>query len=167
MKNIYPIFYKYRWSIAKIYCYVFFAQVFWLVEPYLLGRAIDEMLQGGYSFFVLLLCAFMMESLLIYKRMVFDTKVYIQIYNEIILDYLKRDTESSNTSKIARTDLAHGLVSFVEHQLHYFILSVMTIVGSLYFIFLGSPLAAGIVALCLLPTVLIVAKFYPKVSQVS
>lgn len=167
MKNIYPVFHKYRWSIAKIYFYVFLAQLFWLCEPYLLGRAIDTSLQGDYRFFGVLLGAFLMESILIYKRMLFDTKVYIQVYNEIILDYLHRDRDSDSSTKIARTDLAHGLVHFVEHELHYFILSVMTIIGSLYFISMTSPLAALIVFICLFPTSYIVYRFYPKVKQAT
>jgi len=167
MNNIKPAFYRHRWSIARIYFYVITGQLLFLVEPYLLGQAIDGLLRGEFKFLILLLVAFMLENLMIYRRMVFDTKVYVKIYNEIILDYLKRETGASHSARIARTDMANGIVGFVEHDMHNFMSSVITLLGSLYFIFLGSPIAGFAVTLSVIPTLLITKLFYRKVAQAA
>lgn len=165
MKNITDIIKKYKWKILIIYAYVFFTQVFYLAEPYILGKAIDGVLVKEYKFIIILLGIFLAENLLMYKRMVYDTKVYVQIYNEIVFDYLKRDEDSDASSKIARTELTNNFINFLENDLQYFIMALMSIVGSLYFIFLGSWLTGLVVACCLLPTVLIVRIYYKKISQ--
>jgi ABC-type multidrug transport system fused ATPase/permease subunit len=165
MKNITDIIKKYKWKILLIYAYVFFTQVLYLAEPYILGKAIDGVLVKEYKFILILLGIFLTENLLMYKRMVYDTKVYVQIYNEIVFDYLKRDDDSDASSKIARTELTNNFINFLENDLQYFIMALMSIVGSLYFIFLGSWLTGVVVACCLLPTVLIVRIYYKKISQ--
>jgi ABC-type multidrug transport system fused ATPase/permease subunit len=165
MKNITDIIKKYKWKILLIYAYVFFTQVLFLAEPYILGKAIDGVLVKEYKFILILLCIFLTENLLMYKRMVYDTKVYVQIYNEIVFDYLKRDDDSDASSKIARTELTNNFINFLENDLQYFIMALMSIVGSLYFIFLGSWLTGVVVACCLLPTVLIVRIYYKKIAQ--
>ena len=165
MKNITDIIKKYKWKILIIYTYVFFTQVLYLAEPYILGNAIDGVLVKEYKFILILLGIFLTENLLMYKRMVYDTKVYVQIYNEIVFDYLKRDDDSDASSKIARTELTNNFINFLENDLQYFIMALMSIVGSLYFIFLGSWLTGVVVACCLLPTVLIVRIYYKKIAQ--
>ena len=167
MNNIKEAFYRHRWSIARIYLYVITGQLLFLVEPYLLGQAIDGLLRGEFKFLLLLLGAFLLESLMVYRRMVFDTKVYVKIYNEIILDYLRRETEASQSARLARTDMANGIVGFVEHDMHYFMSSILTLLGSLYFIFLGSPIAGLAVTLSVIPTLLITKFFYRKVAQAA
>jgi len=165
MKNITEIIKRHKWKILLIYTYVFFTQVLYLVEPYVLGKAIDGLLAKDYTYILLLLGIFLVENVMIYKRMVYDTKVYVQVYNEIVADYLQRDKESDSSSKIARTDLAQNFINFLENDLQYFIMALMSIIGSLYFIFIGSWMTGLVVALCLLPTVLIVRIYYKKIAQ--
>lgn len=165
MNGIKKIILNYRWHIIKIYLYMFLGQLFYLLEPHLLGRAIDELILGKYNFLSLLLFAFIMEGFFIYKRMVLDTKIYMKIYNEIVLEYFGRTEEIPISSKIARTDMASSIVNFFENDLQYFILSVMSIFGSLYFIFLGSKVAGFISLMAIVPTILITKVFYKKISQ--
>lgn len=167
MKNIIYIVKKYKWKILLIYSYIFFTQALFLTQPYILGKAIDGALTNEYSFIFILLGIFIIESLLQYKRMVYDTKVYTQIYNEIVLDYLKRDNDADASTKIARTDLTNNFVNFLENDLQYFVMALMSIIGSLYFIFLGSWMTGLVVAFCLLPTVLIVKIYYKKIAQAT
>ncbi len=167
VNNLREIFLRHKWEIAKIYFYVIIAQGFLLIEPWLMGKAIDGLLVGGYLYAGLLLCAFLLESTFIYKRMVLDTKVYLQIYNEIILDYLKRNKDAPVSTRIARADMSYAIVGFVENDLHYFLVSTMTMVGTLCFIYAGS-LQAGVVAtLSAIPTLLITKRFYRKIAQAN
>jgi ABC-type multidrug transport system fused ATPase/permease subunit len=167
MDNIRESFLRHKWSIIRIYTYVLIAQIILLVEPWLLGKAIDGLLVGEYTFIALLLSAFLLESTFIYKRMVLDTKVYLQIYNEIILNYLKRNKDAPTSTRVARTDMAYSLVSFVENDLHYFIVSAITIIGTLFFIYAGSVQAGIVVTLSAIPTLLVTKTFYRKIAQAN
>lgn len=156
---------KYKWKIALIYAYVFIAQLLFLVEPFLLGKAIDSSLKGDHMCLLLLLGVFLSENFFMYRRMVYDTKVYTDIYNDIVIDYLSRDKESDNSTKMARTDIAYSLINFLENDLHYILMSVMSIIGSLYFIFASNALTGFVVLLCVAPTVFIVKVFYKLIAK--
>ena len=156
---------KYKWKIALIYAYVFIAQLLFLVEPFLLGKAIDSSLKGDHMCLLLLLGVFLSENFFMYRRMVYDTKVYTDIYNDIVIDYLSRDKESDNSTKMARTDIAYSLINFLENDLHYILMSVMSIIGSLYFIFASNALTGFVVLLCVVPTVFIVKVFYKLIAK--
>jgi hypothetical protein len=163
--NTWQIAKKYKWKIALIYTYVFIAQLLFLVEPYLLGKAIDSSLKGDHTCLLLLLSVFLTENFFMYRRMVYDTKVYTDIYNDIVIDYLKRDNTSDNSTKMARTDIAYSLINFLENDLHYILMSVMSIIGSLYFIFAENALTGIVVLLCIPPTVFIVRIFYKLIEK--
>jgi ABC-type multidrug transport system fused ATPase/permease subunit len=163
--NIYIIIKKYKWRIALIYLYVLIAQCMFLLEPYLLGKAIDQLLSGTYTYLFLLLSVFLSENFFTYRRMVYDTKVWTGIYNEIVFDYLDRDKSSDSSTRIARTELAHNIIGFLEGELQYFITALMSIVGCLYFIFLGSWSTGVVILFCIPPIVYIVSCFWRKIAK--
>lgn len=158
---------KHKWKIARIYTYVFVAQLLFLVEPYLLGKAIDHSLKGDHHYLIFLLGAFLLENYFMYRRMVYDTKVYTDIYNEIVLDYLEKDKTSDVSTKMARTDIAFSLINFLECDLHYILMSIMTIIGSLYFIFIENSLTGFAVILCVVPIIVIVKILYKKIAKAT
>ena len=164
-ENIFPILKQYRWKIALIYIYILAGQFLFLLEPYFLGKAIDGLLVQDYTYLFALFSAHIGENVFMYKRMVYDIRVYTQIYNDIVMDYLKRDKTSDTSSKIARTEMLHIVIDFIEHHLHYYISAVLTIIGSLYFVFIQSTSTGLIMIGCLPFIVFIVFKFYKKISQ--
>lgn len=165
MKNIYAILKGHRWQIALIYTYIIAGQVLFLLEPYFLGKAIDGLLVHDYTYLFALFGAHMGENLFMYKRMVYDIRVYTRIYNEIVADYLKRDATSDTSTKVARTEMLHVVIDFIEHHLHYYISAVLTIIGSLYFIFIQSPVTGWVMIACLPFIALVVKVFYKKIAQ--
>lgn len=165
MKNIHTIIKRYKWKIALIYLYVIIAQGLYLVEPYVLGKTIDGLLVSNYTYIFILLGVFLAENFFMYRRMLYDTKVYVDIYNEIVFDYLNRDKYSDSSAKIARTDMAHNIISFLEGDLQYFIMALMSIIGCIYFIFLGSWMTGFVVILCIPPIVYIVSIFWKKIAK--
>lgn len=164
-ENIFPILKRFRWKIALIYVYILCGQFLFLLEPYFLGKAIDGLLVQDYTYLFALLFAHIGENIFMYKRMVYDIKVYTQIYNDIIMDYLKRDKTSDTSTKVARTEMMHVVIDFIEHHLHYYLSAVLTIVGSLYFVFIQSPITGLIMLGCLPFIVFIVFTFYGKIAQ--
>lgn len=165
MRHIIAILGKHKWKIGVIYVYIIIGQVLFLLEPYFLGKAIDGLLTKDYTYLFALFGAHIGENIFMYKRMVYDIRVYTQIYNEIVADYLDRDQSKDTSAKIARTEMLHVIIDFIEHHLHFYISAVLTIIGSLYFVFIQHALT-GWIMICCLPIIAIIVKlFYSKISQ--
>jgi hypothetical protein len=156
---------KFYSKILIIYVYTLIAQIISLTEPYLLGRAIDGIFSKQYLFIIILFAAFLLEGFFVYKRLVFDTKVFVEIEKEIILDYLKQNTSSSCSARVARADMTHSIIGFLENDLQYFVISVINMVGSLFFIYAASPITGVVVTGGFFSVLLITWFFYSKIMQ--
>jgi ABC-type multidrug transport system fused ATPase/permease subunit len=167
MKYIYSIIREYKFPLFFIYLYILIAQLLSLVEPFVLGKAIDGLLKKDYTWLIVLLVIAILHNLFMYRRMVYDTKVYTKMYNDIIFKFLKHNKDAETSIKIARTDLANYIINFLENDIHYFVMAFITIVGSLCFIFYQHPLTGFVVISCVLPISLIVYIFYKKIAQVT
>jgi hypothetical protein len=138
-----------------------------LLDPFILGKAIDGMLIKNWLWLMLFFAVEIIANLFMYKRMVYDTKVYTRIYNEIVLQYLSKNTEKETSEKVARTEMANMIIHFFEDAIPYYIMSAMSIVGSLCFICWINWKAGLVVIICLLPIIVIVKKFYPRIDLVT
>ena len=165
MNYIVSIIKQYKTSLLLIYFYVFVVQLIFLAEPYVLGKTIDGLLVKDYSWLILFAGLLLTGHLFTYKQMVFDTKVYTQIYNKLIFAYLDHDKDSTTSTKIARTDMAHSIIGFLEGDISYYIMSIISAVGSLCFIFAQNTTAGFIAAACIIPVIFIVRSFYKKIAQ--
>lgn len=165
MKYIYNIAKEYKYELILIYVYMFIAQFLFLLEPYVLGKMIDGLLKKEYLWTYCFIGIAVFENIFIYKRMVFDTKIYTKIYNGIVLKYLKREKDADTSSKIARTELSNHLINFLENEMHYYIMAIITIFGSLFFIFLENPITGFVVLSAIAPICLIVYSLYKKIEQ--
>ena len=165
MKYIYNIAKEYKYELILIYFYMFIAQFLFLLEPYVLGKMIDGLLKKEYFWTYCFIGIAIFENFFIYKRMVYDTKIYTKIYNGIVLKYLKRERDSDASSKIARTELSNHLINFLENEMHYYIMAVITVFGSLFFIFLENPIVGFVVLSSIVPICLIVYSLYKKIAQ--
>jgi hypothetical protein len=165
MKYIYSIAKDYKYSLLLIYFYMFVAQGLILLEPYVLGKMIDGLLTREYFWLFIFLGIILFENILIYRRMVYDTKIYTKIYNRIVLRYIKREKDSDHSSRIARTEMSNHIINFLENDVHFYIYAILTVVGTLFFIFLESPITGFVVISCILPICLIVYMLYKKIAQ--
>jgi len=100
-----------------------------------------------------------------YKRMVYDTKVYTKIYNSIVFRFLKNEHLDTST-KIARTDMAHEIVHVLEGYVHYYIATIVTIIGSIGFIYSENWKVGLLVTVAMILIVLAGAVYYKKIQQV-
>ena len=110
------------------------AHSIFLCEPYVIGKTIDGLIHKNYTWLYVFLGIEVFANIFIYRRMVFDTKVYSKIYNNFVSEYVESDTTSTNSSKIARTEMAQNIVTFMENDVQYIIMSIVSIIGSLFFI---------------------------------
>jgi hypothetical protein len=151
---------EYKYSLILIYVYMFIAQLLFLLEPYVLGKMIDGLLIKEYFWMLCFICIAVFENIFLYKRMVFDTKVYTKIYNDIVLKYLVRNKDVDASTKIARADMSNNIINFLEHDMHYYIYATISVIGTLLFIFLGNPLTGFVVISSIVPIVMIVYFLY-------
>ena len=165
MKYILSIFKEYKYQLLLIYFYLFVAQSLILLEPYVLGKMIDGLLNKQYMWMFTFLGIVLIENILIFRRMVYDTKIYTKIYNNIVLKYLKREKDSNHSSKIARTELSNNIINFLESDVHFYIYAILTLIGSLAFIFMNSAITGLIVIASIAPICTIVYFLYKKIAQ--
>lgn len=96
--------------------------------------------------------------------MVYDTKVYTQIYNSIVLKFLKR-TDVDISAKVARTDMADHVVGVLAGYVHYYIATIVTVIGSIGFIYLENYRVGIAVSIAFICIVAAVSLFYKKIRQ--
>ena len=135
-----------------------------LSTPFLLGKSIDGLISGSWYWTVLLGISYFLSNFFIYKRMVYDTKVYTSIYNNIVLKFLKKDDIDVST-KIARTDMAHEIVNVLESYVHYYIATIVTIIGSLIFIYSENWQVGVLVSTAIVFVMGAVFILYKKIRQ--
>jgi ABC-type multidrug transport system fused ATPase/permease subunit len=144
---------------------MFVAQLLFLTEPYVIGKMIDGLIAHDYFWLYLFIGIAVFENFFVYRRMVFDTKVYTNIYNQIVFKYLERGKDLDPSTRIARTSMSYDIIDFLENHIHYYISAVLAVLGSFLFIFWRDPLTAFIVLSCIGPIVAIVYFFYQKIEQ--
>jgi len=164
MNKIYQIFKEYKFKLSLIYLFMLLTELSNIVQPFLLGKSIDGLINGSWFWVILLFLTYSISNLFNYKRMVYDTKVYTQIYNDIVLKFLKKSQED-DSKKIARTDMAHDVVGVLEGYVHYYIATIITVFGSIFFIYTSNWKVGLLITLALFIIVLAVLVFYKKIRQ--
>ena len=134
MGKIIEIFKQHKWELLWIYMFMLITELFILATPFLLGKSIDGLIDGTYHWLVLLGISYFLSTFFHYKRMVYDTKVYTKIYNNIVFKFLK-NKETDMSTKVARTDMANEIVHVLEGYVHYYIATIVTIIGSIGIIY--------------------------------
>ena len=133
--------------------------------PFLLGKSIDGLMIGSWFWVVFLAISYFLSNFFNYKRMVYDTKVYSKIYTNIVFKFLKKEKHDTST-KIARTDMAREIVGVLEGYVHYYIATIVTILGSIGFIYSENWLVGTFVTVALFSILLASKILYPKIKQV-
>jgi len=164
MNKLYTIFKEYKYKLLLIYLFMLVTELSIISQPFLLGKSIDKLIDGSWLWIVLLFLSYLVVNIIEYKRMIYDTKVYTQIYNNIILQFLKISNEP-NSTKIARIDMAHDIVVVLEIYVNYYIATIISIFGSIGFIYLANWKVGLIISLALILIILAVLIFYKKIRQ--
>ena len=164
MGKIYEIFKEHKFKLLWIYLFMLFTELSILATPFLLGKSIDGLMSGTWHWLVLLGLSYFLSTFFNYKRMVYDTKVYTKIYNSIVFRFLKNENIDTST-KMARTDMAHEIVHVLEGYVHYYIATIVTILGSIGFIYSESWEVGVLVTIAMVLIVLAGMVYYKKIQQ--
>ncbi len=164
MNKIVVVFKQYRYQLLWIYLFMLLTELSTLSIPFLLGKSIDGLISNNWFWMIFLGISYFLSNFFNYKRMVYDTKVYTTIYNDIALKFIKKSDDDVSI-KIARTDMAHDIVGVLEGYVHYYIATIVTIIGSLIFIFSENQKVGLLVSFAILFIVGAVFILYKKIRQ--
>ena len=164
MNKIVEIFKQFKFELMWIYAFMLLTELSNLATPFLLGKSIDGLIDGSWGWLMLLGASYFLSTFFNYKRMVYDTKVYTKIYNSIVFRFLKNDGLDTST-KIARTDMAYEIVHVLEGYVHYYIATIVTIVGSVGFIYSENWRVGVLVSIASLLIIATGLQFYKKLQQ--
>lgn len=126
---------------------------------------IDGLLVKDYIWLFIFLFCCVMQNIFMFRRMVFDTKVYTSIYNKMVLSYLKTDTISDTSTRIARTDISNNIINFLENDLQYYLMSIMSVIGTFFFIILEDVYTGLIASTCVIPVLIVIKLLYKKIEK--
>ena len=164
MNKILEIFKQFKTELVWIYFFMLITELSILATPFLLGKSIDGLINGNWSWLIFLGLSYFISNFFNYKRMVYDTKVYTKIYNSIVFRFLKKNNFDVST-KMARTDMAHQIVGVLEGYVHYYIATVVTILGSIGFIYSENWRVGLLVTLGFILILIAVLVYYKKIKQ--
>ena len=164
MNKLIDVFKQYKTQLTWIYVFMLLTELSILSTPFLLGKSIDGLIVGNWYWIVILGISYFLSNFFNYKRMVYDTKVYTTIYKNIALKFLKKNNVDVST-KIARTDMAHEIVNVLEGYVHYYIATIVTIIGSLIFIFSENWKVGVLVSFAIIFIISSVFILYKKIKQ--
>lgn len=164
MNKIIEIIKQYKLQLTWIYLFMLLTELSILTTPFLLGKSIDGLISGTWFWTVLLGISYFLSNFFNYKRMVYDTKVYTRIYNDISLNFLRKNDVDVST-KIARTDMANDVVHVLEGYVHYYIATIVTIIGSVIFIYSENWRVGLLVSAAVFFIVGTVFVYYKKIRQ--
>jgi ABC-type multidrug transport system fused ATPase/permease subunit len=164
MNKLIEVFKQHKTQLTWIYVFMLLTELSILSTPFLLGKSIDGLIVGNWFWIVILGISYFLSNFFNYKRMVYDTKVYTTIYNNIALKFLKKDDVDVST-KIARADMAHEIVNVLEGYVHYYIATIVTIIGSLIFIFSENWKVGVLVSVAIFFIISSVFILYKKIKQ--
>jgi len=164
MNKILEIFKQFKTELMWIYLFMLITELSILATPFLLGKSIDGLINGTWYWLIFLALSYFLSNFFNYKRMVYDTKVYTKIYNSIVFRFLKKNNFDLST-KMARTDMAHQIVGVLEGYVHYYIATIVTILGSIGFIYSENWRVGLLVTSGFIIILLAVLVYYKKIKQ--
>src|SRR5262249_16549023 len=127
------LFRTYRWRILFTYGLFSLENLLMLVQPFVLGLAINGLLRGSYLGVILFVVQHFTHLVMGASRRMYDTRAFTGIYSdlatELVLEQRDRDVEVSRVA--ARSALSREFVEFFERCLPVLLQAVFAVAGAL------------------------------------
>lgn len=155
----------FRWRIALTYALTFVEDLLELSYPWATGLAIDGLLERQYEQALPIVLAWSLRSAIGLFRQMYDTRIYTQVYNEIVEDTILRQRGAGvkSSSVAARSAMSRDFVTFFEKDVPVVVTAIIGIVGSAVILFWYDLIIGGLTALLFLP-VYLVNRIYVRVT---
>ena len=143
-KNLYAILRKYIWWIVLTYILLIVEFVLSALVPYVMGLAIDALIQVQYEKFVIYVLVSAFGLATGYSRRRLDTRIYIKVWHDQNLQYIKTMLEKNvETSKVvSRLYLLRTYADFFEHTLPMVTQIVIEILVAFIMLLIVMPVVA-------------------------
>ncbi len=155
----------YSWRIGLTYALTFLEDLLELSYPWATGLAIDGLITHDFHQAIPIVLAWMGRASIGCFRQMYDTRVYTQVYNDIVEDTIIRQRSAGieATSVAARSAMSREFVSFFEIDVPVVITSLIHIFGSAIILFWYDMTIGALAALLFIP-VYLVNKVYIRVT---
>ena len=127
------IFRRYWGSILVTLGLILISATLWLMQPYLLGRAIDDLTSGQWRGVAYLAGLQVLVLMIGASRRFYDTRVYTRIYKDIGEETVTASQQADVplTRMTARANMLREVVRFFEFRVPATLRSFINLVGSL------------------------------------
>jgi ABC-type multidrug transport system fused ATPase/permease subunit len=155
----------FRWRIAFTYALTVIEDLLELSYPWATGLAINGLLAQDYRMIAPVMIAWLLHNAIGCGRQMYDTRLYTEVYNTIVIDTVLRQRQSGiePTKVAARSAMSREFVTFFEMDMPVVINSLVSIVGSSAILFYYD-LVIGAVGVLLCVPVAIINRSYMRRS---
>lgn len=140
-----------------------------LLGPYLLGNAVDDLINKSYHGF-LIFCSFYFVRIFVsmFRRML-DTRVYTKIYTDLVTKFLSvKDIQQKDVSKLnAHSVLAKEFVNFLEYDLANVMYGLFTVIGAVIMLFFYNWYVTCICLFIFIPVILLSRYFGKRIMKLT
>jgi ABC-type multidrug transport system fused ATPase/permease subunit len=156
----------YKWRISLTYALTFLEDLLELSYPWATGVAIDGLMSHDFHHALPIVFAWAARASIGCFRQMYDTRVYTQVYNDIVEDTIVRQRTAGieATSVAARSAMSREFVTFFEIDVPVVITSLIHIFGSAIILFWYDMTIGALAALLFIP-VYLVNKVYVRVTS--
>jgi ABC-type multidrug transport system fused ATPase/permease subunit len=147
----------FRWRIAFTYALTIIEDLLELSYPWATGLAINGLLAQDYRMIAPVMIAWVLHTAIGCGRQMYDTRLYTEVYNTIVIDTVLRQRQSGiePTKVAARSSMSREFVTFFEKDMPVVLNTLVSIVGSAAILFYYDLVIGGIAALLFIPVAII------------
>jgi ABC-type multidrug transport system fused ATPase/permease subunit len=147
----------FRRRIALTYALTVIEDLLELSYPWATGLAINGLLARDYRMIAPVMIAWVLHTAIGGGRQMYDTRLYTQVYNTIVIDTVLRQRRLgiAPTKVAARAAMSRELVTFFEKDMPVVLNASVSIVGSAAILFYYDLVIGAIAALLFIPVAII------------
>jgi hypothetical protein len=147
----------FRWRIAFTYVLTVIEDLLELSYPWATGLAINGLLAQDYRMIAPVMIAWVLHTAIGCGRQMYDTRLYTEVYNTIVIDTVLRQRQSGiePTRVAARSAMSRELVTFFEKDMPVVLNAVVSIVGSTAILFYYDLVIGAVAALLFIPVAIL------------
>jgi len=151
----------YKYKLLLTYCLYTLEMMGLLLRPWLLGEAVNGLLQQSYEGLINLAVVHLLWLLIGTWRHRYDSRTYSEIYTALVVKMVKRNPNRNLSRLSAHSTLSRDVVDFLEFDLNYILEAAYNILGALVLLFFYDTRVVLFCLSMLLP-VMVISYFYGK-----
>ncbi|MBW3542909.1 MAG: ABC transporter six-transmembrane domain-containing protein [Planctomycetes bacterium] len=163
------LFSTYRWRLLATYLLFNLENVLRLLQPLVLGLAIDGLLRQSYTGLAWFVAQHLAHLLISSFRQMYDTRAFAAIYSDLATELVVRQRRDAvDLSRVtARSALSRGFVEFFERHVPLVIRSAYSIGGALLLLAWYDWVLVAYCLVLLVPAMLLNAAYSRKTLALS